>query len=166
MPILAAGDRAPSFDLQDSEGVAHSLEADTRGGLALLAFFSLECRACDLSYLFWDRMHEAYAEAGCPVLAISLDGEEQARQFYERSGVSFPVLADEGRALAEAYGLECTPSLFFVDSGGVIFASHDAFDRQALNDLSAAIARRVGVPAATLAPGEAPDFSPGCTIHG
>ena len=165
MTILAAGVAAPDFALTDAEGVTRSLAVERARGLTLVAFFSLECRACDLSYVFWDRMHEAYAAAGCPVLAISLDSPEAAREFHERSGVSFAVLAEPEPATARASGLECTPSLFLVDADGVVLASHDAFDRAALNALSEEIARRLGRPAEALSEGETPAFSPGCTVH-
>jgi peroxiredoxin len=165
MAILTPGTLAPDFTLADTEGMPRTLERERAAGHALVAFFSLECRACDLSYLFWDRMAEAYAAAGCPVLAISLDGAEAAVDFYERSGVSITVLADAANATARAYGLECTPALFLVDATGEVVASHDAFDRAALNALSAQIAGRLGVPAVELSEGEAPAFSPGCVIH-
>ncbi|MCC6238365.1 MAG: redoxin domain-containing protein [Dehalococcoidia bacterium] len=165
MAILAAGSIAPDFDLADVEGESRSLGGARAGGQALLAFFSLECRACDLSYLFWDRMTEAYGDAGCPVLAISLDSSEAAHDFWDRSGVSFTVLADPGHGVTRAYGIECTPALFLVDAGGTIVASHDAFDRAALNALSQAIAERVGEPAVELGEDEAPAFSPGCVVH-
>jgi peroxiredoxin len=161
MAILPAGATAPELELVDADGVTRSLAAERAGGLALVTFFSLECRACDLSYVFWDRMHEAYAAAGCPVL----DGVETAARFYEDSGVSFAVLGDPGNALARAYGIECTPALFLVDGAGTIVASHDAFDRAALNALSAEIAKRLGVAAEALSEGEAPASSPGCTVH-
>ncbi|MFN8638984.1 MAG: TlpA disulfide reductase family protein [Dehalococcoidia bacterium] len=165
MAILASGTRAPEFTLTDAEGESRSLEAARADGQALVAFFSLECRACDLSYLFWDRMTEAYRDAGCPVLAISLDGDAAARDFWDRSGVSFAVLSDPAHEVTRGYGIECTPALFLVDGEGAIVASHDAFDRAALNDLSSRIALRVGRPAVTLADDEAPAFSPGCVVH-
>lgn len=165
MAILTRGDVAPTFALVDVPGALRSLEEERARGLALVAFFSLECRACDLSYLFWDRMTEAYEEAGCPVLAISVDPAEAAADFYERSGVSFAVLSDASRDLARAYGVECTPSLFLVGADGTILSSHDAFDRAALNALSEDIAGRLGVTPVQLSEGEAPAFSPGCVIH-
>lgn len=164
MSILAAGAPAPDFTLTDAEGTPSSLAAALGRGQALVVFFSLDCRACDLSYLFWDRMAEAYA-ADCPVLAISLDGSEAAAAFYERSGVSFRVLADEAGATARAYGIECTPALFLVDGARRVTSSHDAFDRGALNELSERIATRVGVAPVVLSEGEAPAFSPGCVVH-
>lgn len=165
MAILGPGSMAPGFTLVDAEGARHSLQGELTGGQALLAFFSLECRACDLSYVFWDRMAEAYAAAGCPVLGISIDGAAAAADFYERSGVSFPVLADEANATLRAYGVECTPALFLVDAAGRVTSSHDAFERAALNALSEEIAARIGVSPVALSEGEAPAFSPGCVVH-
>ena len=162
--ILAPNEVAPALELEDIEGVSRSLRGIGESP-AIVAFFSLDCRACDLSYLFWDRMAEAYADLGSPLLAISLDSREGAAEFYERSGVSFPVLVDERREVAKAFGLECTPSLFLIDGDGIVLASHDAFDREALNALSTLVADAVDVAPVLLEAGESPDFMPGCTLH-
>lgn len=98
-------------------------------------------------------------------VALQVDGVEAAGEFYDRSGVSFAVVADPGNAVALSYGIECTPSLFLVDASGAIFANHDAFDRDVLNSLAAKIAKRLGRSAEALSEGEVPPFSPGCTVH-
>jgi len=162
--ILAVTERAPVFELEDVEGVPRSLGSLPHDGQAVIAFFSLDCRACDLSYVFWDRMNEAYAPLGCLFVAISLDTREAATDFYERSGVSFSVLIDEQRDVAKAFGVECTPSVFLA-RGDEIVLSHDAFDREGLNALSTLVAAQLGVEPVLLAPGESPDFMPGCVLH-
>ena len=163
--VIDVAQSAPAFALESADGAGWSLFAAAEQNAALVAFFSLECRACDISYLFWDRMHEQYADSGCPVVAISVDTQDQAFDFYERSGVSFPVLADPDHATARAYGIDVTPSLFLVDAAGTVISAHTAFDRQALNDLSAEIAARTGAEPVSLGDGEAPAFSPGCVWH-
>ena len=164
MAILARTEVVPAIELEDVEGAPHLLRA-TGERPVVLAFFSLDCRACDLSYVFWDRMAEAYTDVGTQLLAISLDDREAAAEFYERSGVSFLVLVDEQREAARAFGIECTPSLFVVDGAGMVLASHDAFDRDALNRISKLIADANGVEPISLEAGESPEFMPGCALH-
>ena len=131
----------------------------------LLTFFALDCQTCDICYVHWDRIHEAYAGERFRLLAISLDGARETRRFVGRSGVTFPVLVDDGRRTVAAYGLASTPAHVLLAPGGDVVASFEGFDRFALNDLIARVAELSGRAAVGITPGEAPDFRPGCTIH-
>lgn len=164
--MLTTGDQAPEFDLVDIEGGRRTLDDGLRNGPLLLAFFALDCQTCEISYLFWDRIHEQYAEAGCELWAISLDAAEDARAFVERSGVEFPVPLDDGLEVVRRYGPISTPAMFLVNQDGSIAASHEGFERSALNEMSATLAAHTGLPAVEVAAGEAPELRPGCTIHG
>lgn len=164
--MLTVGDPAPDFDLTDTEGGRRSLADGLRNGPLLLAFFALDCQTCEICYLFWDRIHEQYAAGGCELWAISLDSAEDARAFVERSGVEFPVPLDEALEVVRHYGPVSTPAMFLVNQDGSIAASHEGFERFALNEMSAVLAEHTGLPAVEIAPGEAPELRPGCTIHG
>jgi peroxiredoxin len=164
--MLTTGDQAPDFDLVDIDGSRRALADGLRRGPLLLAFFALDCQTCEISYLFWDRIHEQYAEAGCELWAISLDSAEDARAFVERSGVEFPVPLDEGFDVVRSYGAISTPAMFLVNQDGSIAASHEGFERSALNEMSATLANHTGLPVVEIVAGEAPELRPGCTIHG
>lgn len=164
MTLLQSGDRVPDFTLAGTEGVYSLAEARSRGPV-LLTFFQLDCQACDISYLPWDRAWEAYAGDRFQLWAVGLDPQPQAAAFWEKSGVSFPVLFDDGTS-AEAFGLVSTPSHVLVDTDGTVLAAYDAFDREGWNGMMATVAGRLGRPVAGIAPGEAPEFRPGCTLHG
>lgn len=163
--MLSAGDPAPGFALEDIHGVRHSLDEALRAGPVLLAFFVLDCLTCELSYSFWDRIHEAYRGSGFQLWAIALDDAPAVRAFEQQSGVEFPLLLDEGMATVDAYGPAATPALFLV-SESTITASHEGFDRSALNEIARTLAERIGLPAVEIASGDAPDLRPGCVIHG
>ena len=95
---------------------------------------------------------------------MSLDAEDDARLFWDKSGVSFPVLFGDRRA-ADAYGLVCTPSHFLVGPDGRIVTSWDAFDRTAWNAMAEMLEGMIGRPVKRLTAEEAPDFRAGCTLH-
>ncbi len=164
--MLSAGDRAPAFDLPDTLGGRRTLAAGIASGPLVLAFSALDCQTCDLAYLFWDQIHERYAERGCELWAISLDSPEDAADFVERSGVEFPMLVDEGLRVVRSYGPSATPAVFLVSADGTVTASHQGFERAALNDISAALADHTGLPPVEIPEGAAPTLRPGCTIHG
>lgn len=161
--IIGPGEQAPDFDLAGADGERYALSHALRGGPVLLTFFQLDCQACQGSFLAWDAAAEAYAGDRFQLWAISLDAERDATQFWEKSGVSFPVLFDDGRSV-EAYRLVSTPTHVLVGTDGRVVASYDAFDRAAWNSMSEQVAADLGVVPITLGP-EAGEFRPGCTIH-
>lgn len=161
--ILGPGEQAPDFDLGGADGGRYVLAEALQDGPVLLTFFQLDCQACQGSFLAWDAAAEAYAGEHFNLWAVSLDPQRDAAQFWEKSGVSFPVLFDDGGSV-EAYRLVSTPTHVLVGTDGRVIASHDAFDRAAWNAMLERVAADLGVEPIELGP-EAGDFRPGCTIH-
>ncbi|GMU39850.1 MAG: hypothetical protein AMXMBFR23_07160 [Chloroflexota bacterium] len=162
--LLALGERVPALALDAADGEHYVLAEALARGPVLLVFFSLDCQACDAAYLHWDAAFEAYAGEEFALWAVGLDPRDQAQAFWEKSGVSFPVLFDDGSSVL-ALRLTSTPSHVLVGTDGLVLASFDAWDRQAWNAMLAEVAGRLGRPAIEVAPGEAPEFRPGCTVH-
>lgn len=105
MPVtLAAGDAAPDFQLPDQDGTIHRL-ADYAGRIVVLYFYPRDdtpgCtkQACS----FRDTLEEIGAE-GAVILGVSVDSAESHRQFRKKHGLNFPLLVDEGAAVASVYG--------------------------------------------------------------
>lgn len=164
--MLDSGALAPGFDLEGIDGERRSLATRMADGPVLLAFFALDCASCDICYLFWDRFHVEYGPNGLELWGISLDSTDDAAAFVERSGVEFPVLIDAGLETVKAYGAVSTPALFLVRADGTIETSHEGFERAAFNEICALASEWTGAEAIEVAPGEAPELRPGCTIHG
>ncbi|MES2305290.1 MAG: thioredoxin-dependent thiol peroxidase [Gemmatimonadota bacterium] len=103
--ILQAGVKAPSFTLADHSGNMVSL-ADFKGQRVLLYFYpeddtpTCTAQACE----FRDGWSEIRA-AGAVVLGISPDTPAKHQLFRTRYGLPFPLLADEDRAVATAFGV-------------------------------------------------------------
>jgi thioredoxin-dependent peroxiredoxin len=77
------------------------------------------------------RDHRAdYAAAGATVLGISPDTVAKVKKFHDKQSLDFALLADEGHAVADSYGVWVEKSMygktyfgnerttFVVDSGG------------------------------------------------
>jgi peroxiredoxin len=163
--MINVGDSAPAVELTNIDGSSHSLSSTVRQHPVLLAFFALDCLTCEMSFLFWDRIQEMYGGADFELWSVSLDSTDEAREFYERSGVEFPILLDEGRSVAQQYGATATPALYLVGSDAVVLASHEGFDRPAVNAMIETIAAHTGRETIEIAAAEAPDLRPGCVIH-
>jgi peroxiredoxin Q/BCP len=105
MITLETGDPAPPFALSDQHGNTVRLE-DFRGR-KLLIFFYPEAdtpgctkQSCDVR----DRRQEL-SGIGIDVVGISPDEPEKQLAFDEKYHLGFPLLADLGHTVADAYGV-------------------------------------------------------------
>ena len=100
------GEPAPDFELKDQSGQLHSIE-DYRGKWVALYFYPKDdtpgctTEACE----FRDNIF-AFKNLDCQILGVSLDDEESHREFSEKYGLPFPLLADTAGTTAEAYGVK------------------------------------------------------------
>jgi peroxiredoxin len=118
---LLTGDTAPDFTLPDSNGnevsLADSLKENEQ--VVLVFYFGYLCQPCmaQLSEIENDRTK--YEEAGSQVIAIAVQGNYGAKTTAKVSNAQFPILADNDRIVAEAYGVLdeglSTPSVFIIN---------------------------------------------------
>jgi peroxiredoxin Q/BCP len=152
------GDQAPDFELPDQDGNPVKL-SDLRGQPVVVYFYpkadtpGCTTQACGV------RDHRAdYAKVGSVVLGISPDPVKKVKKFHEKYDLDFALLADEGHAVADAYGVWAEKSMygkkyfgnerttFVIDADGKVAevlrkvkpAEHDALVLAALEQLTAA----------------------------
>ncbi len=139
--MLAAGDRAPPFDLPDLAGKRHHLD----DAPTLAVFWKPACGTCHLAFPYLQRLFEAYPAAGWRLLAISQDREQPSRGFARTHGLGFPILLEgEGWPASQQYDPEATPTLFLIGPDGTIEMTSVGFDKEALNAISRRLAERLG----------------------
>jgi peroxiredoxin Q/BCP len=103
---VSDGDAAPDFELVDQDGQLHSIE-DYRGQWIALYFYPKDdtpgctTEACE----FRDNIF-AFKDANCQILGISLDDVGSHKEFSEKHGLPFPLLADTEGTTADAYGVK------------------------------------------------------------
>lgn len=103
--MIAVGDKAPVFSLEDQDGKLHTL-TDYAGKYVLLYFYPKDdtpgCtkEACAIRDALPDfKMLEA------EVFGISADTVKSHKKFAEKYGLSFTLLADPERVAVDAYGV-------------------------------------------------------------
>lgn len=122
---LAVGDKAPSFELPDTDGHPWS---PAQGSATVVVF---TCNHCPYALAWHDRIAEVardYSDRGVRLLAInSNDAERYPRDSYEamqRRVASedwpMPYLHDASQDVARAYGAKTTPDVFVLDGAGVL----------------------------------------------
>ena len=102
---LKVGDPAPDFSATVTDGSTVAL-ADYRGRKLVMYFYPMDdtpgCtrQACSLR----DTAGEIAAR-GAAILGVSAQGSESHRRFTEKYALNFPLLADTGLVVAQAYGV-------------------------------------------------------------
>ncbi len=103
--VLAAGDLAPELGLPDQGGKVWNL-ADLRDRPAVIYFYPKDdtpgCTKEACSF----RDHYGKLQGKATLLGISMDSEQSHRNFAEKHGLPFPLLADPTREVTHAWGVE------------------------------------------------------------
>ncbi|AIN73623.1 thioredoxin-dependent thiol peroxidase [Flavobacterium psychrophilum] len=105
MTILKKGDKAPNFSALDQDGKLHKL-SDYTGKKLVLFFYpkantpGCTAEACDLSNNYDKFVSNNYA-----LLGVSADAAKTQLKFKEKFNFPFPLLADENKAVIEAFGV-------------------------------------------------------------
>jgi len=118
----AAGERpaAPVFDLETLDGTGSVSSADLRGSVAVVTFWASWCDPCkDEAPLIEDLWRTDGEPQGVVFLGIDTqDLREDARAFAETYGLTYPLVYDEGGAVARAWGVGAFPETFVLDPEG------------------------------------------------
>ena len=111
-PTPPIGSAAPAIALPDDTGTIRRL-ADERGRWVVLFFYPKDdTPGCTIeSCEFRDRLADFQAD-GATIWGLSiLDSESKAR-FKAKHALTYPLLADEDHAVAEAYGVWREKSMY------------------------------------------------------
>lgn len=105
---LALGARAPSFTLPGHDGAPVSSRHLLSLGPLVVSFYrAVWCPYCNLELKALQAALGDIDAAGGVVVAISPQTSANSRRAARDSGLEFPILADAGNAVAEAFGLRC-----------------------------------------------------------
>jgi peroxiredoxin Q/BCP len=124
MAKVDVGDAAPDFELPGTGGKTYKL-SDYCGKKLVLAFypgdFTMVCTKQFCSYRDeGDRLDAIDAD----VLGISPQSVDSHERFSKEKSLNVPLLADEDKAVAKAYGIVAGPmvrrAIFVIDEEGVI----------------------------------------------
>jgi peroxiredoxin len=121
---MNVGDEAPDFQLEDTDGDAHSL-SEGNGWPATVVVFT--CNHCPYALAWHDRILDAardYAHRGVRFLAVNPNDAERypadsldamRERVHEDGGWPLPYLRDETQEVARAFDAKTTPDVFVVD---------------------------------------------------
>jgi peroxiredoxin Q/BCP len=110
--VIEPGDTAPDFELPDQDGQRVKL-SDLRGQPVVLYFYpradtpGCTTQACGVR----DHLPD-YEGAGAVVLGASPDPVDAVKRFHDKQRLNFTLLADEGHAVADRYGVWGEKSMY------------------------------------------------------
>ena len=103
--MLKAGDRIPSFALQDDQGRTVT-ERDFAGQKVVLYFYPKDdTPGCTREACAFRDGLEAFAERGAVLYGISADDVASHVRFRDKYRLNHPLLADPTHAVCEAFGV-------------------------------------------------------------
>ena len=124
MAKVDVGDAAPDFELPGTGGKTYRL-SDYRGRKVVIAFYPGDFTVvCTKQFCSYRDDSDRLDQLGADVLGISPQSVESHERFTEEKRLNVPLLADEDKGVARAYGVLAGPmvrrAIFIVDEEGVI----------------------------------------------
>jgi peroxiredoxin Q/BCP len=110
--MLTPGQKAPAFSLASDAGEPVTL-AGLKGKKVVLYFYPKDdTTGCTVEACEFRDNWSAVKKAGAVVLGVSPDGVASHLKFKKKFNLPFPLLADEGHAVAERYGVWGEKSMY------------------------------------------------------
>jgi peroxiredoxin Q/BCP len=110
--MLAPGKKAPPFSLASDAGEPVTL-AGLKGKKVVLYFYPKDdTTGCTVEACEFRDHWPAVRKAGAVVLGVSPDPVASHARFRKKFDLPFPLLADEGHAVAERYGVWGEKSMY------------------------------------------------------
>ncbi len=124
MAKVDVGDAAPDFDLAGTGEKRYRL-ADYRGRKLVLAFYPGDfTTVCTKQFCSYRDEGERLDAIDADVLGVSPQSVGSHERFVEEKSLNVPLLADEDKAVAAAYGVTRGPvvrrAIFVIDERGTI----------------------------------------------
>lgn len=124
MAKVDVGDAAPDFELPGTGGKTYKL-SDYRGRKLVLAFYPGDFTAvCTKQFCSYRDQGDRLDQLDADVLGISPQSVESHERFTQEKSLNVPLLADEDKSVAKAYGVLAGPmvrrAIFVIDEQGII----------------------------------------------
>ena len=106
MAELKEGDQAPDFTLSSSDGRDVSLK-DFKGEKNIVLYFypKDDTPGCTKEACSFRDQRKLFEKVDAEIFGVSFDSLDSHKKFIKKYKLSFPLLADEDKAVAKKYGV-------------------------------------------------------------
>lgn len=140
--LLEVGSKFPDFVLKAVNGGQQSLE-DVTDVVTIIDFWGTWCGPCLLAMPDLQELYDTYHKQGLNVVGISVnDKPGKAERFIEKKGYGYQFLV-QGEALAKKLNIDTFPTVYIVDSKGVILHAEKGRRTEAKTAFKAIIERNI-----------------------
>src|SRR4029453_16367779 len=151
MPKLKPGDKAPDFALKDQRGKSVKLK-DFRGKKVVVYFYpTADTPRGPTEASSPPRAEPDLKKLKAKVVDISPDTPEKQKKFDDKYDLGFPLLADEGHKVAQAWGTWAKKTLYGRSFMGIIRSAFVVDEKGKLADVFYKVSPKPTVPKATQA---------------
>jgi peroxiredoxin len=109
----------PDFELQDQHGVVHTLDEYRDRELLVMYVQGVGCPIARIALPNYREVRDLYQDRNIEFLMFNANIQDDINRINREAdefGIDFPILKDEGQALAKALGVERTAEVFVVDT--------------------------------------------------
>jgi len=131
------GAPAPAFELPEVPGGHEQSLAAYPGKVVIVDFWATWCEPCKQSFPAYQKL---VTRLGGDVAVVGISQDDDAKgipAFLSETGAKFPVVWDDGKAVAKAYDPPSMPTAFVVDKSGIVRFVHVGYragDEQTLEE--------------------------------
>jgi len=118
------GAPAPAFELREVAGGGdQSLEAYA-GKVVIVDFWATWCKPCKESFPAYQKL---VTQMGGDLVVVGVSQDDDTKgiaAFLSETGAKFPVVWDDGKAVAKSYDPPSMPTAFVIDKSGIVRFVH------------------------------------------
>ncbi len=124
--VLKEGDRAPDFTLTSQDGSDVQLSQVLTKGVVVLYFYPKDdTPGCTKEACSFRDLTQEFRVAGAEIIGISVDDVVSHKQFHEKYGLNFTLLADPDKKVTARYGVKSNFGMaqritFVIDQNSII----------------------------------------------
>jgi peroxiredoxin len=119
------GKPLPDFAAATVNGKGRASVKPNAGKVIVVDFWATWCEPCKKSFPKLEELYVKYRASGMEIVAVSEDDENEGiRSFGDSFGAKFPLVWDNGKAIASKWHPKSMPSTFVVDKKGVVRFVH------------------------------------------
>lgn len=131
--LLAVGEAAPDWKLEDAEGKTHSLSA-YRGKVLVLDFWATWCGPCTEVMPRMQKLHEKYKERGVVVFGVNSWERNDPLALMKKKRYTYGLLL-KGEEIGDLYRIKGLPVVYVIGVDGRIIYRHEGPDKKDLGPL-------------------------------
>ncbi len=137
---IIVGDKLSARSLLTYDG--NSLEVPAEDGLTVILFWAMWSPRSEPAVDLWQKFAKDYADHPLTIVAVnsereSLSTSERAEleEFIKENIIDLPVVIDDGLTLFNEFAVKAMPTVFFLNSEGVLVHRYPSFPSSAPLDL-------------------------------